>query len=218
MWRHTFGGSREAAARASEWLNTDEKRRASRFIFERDRDRYVVRHGFMRMVIADHLDLPPEKVRLDTRDGGKPWCTNEPSLSFSLASVEDTFVLAMDTSPVGVDIDTIRELARPQSVARRWLTPNERRHLDTVDANPTPQQLIGALSRKEAVLKAAGCGFAISPDRIETGPPTSVSVRVEVPPPHRSHWWVTDLSVAEPLIGALATSKRPTRVIWHQWS
>ena len=53
-------------------LSVDERARADRFHFDRDRRRYIVARGVLRAIIDRYLDLKPEHVTFDYGPQGKP--------------------------------------------------------------------------------------------------------------------------------------------------
>src|SRR5262252_5243683 len=53
-------------------LGRDEHERSARFRAERDRRRYIVRHGVLRELLSIYLHCPPARVRLSGNAFGKP--------------------------------------------------------------------------------------------------------------------------------------------------
>lgn len=218
LWSHGFRGGQDAVEQTSAWLDADEKRRATRFALVRARQRFIMRHGFVRGVISEYLSTTPGSIGLERSEGGKPWCIDEPSLCFNVSSAGDTFVLAIAATPIGIDIETVRKLARIESTAGRWLTANEGSELAAKSGEDRHAALIATLVRKEAVLKAAGSGLAVSPERVEVGLPVSGSIRVVVPSTPPSSWWVKDLAVPGRLVCAVAASVPVNDVTWRRWT
>lgn len=53
-------------------LAPDEKVRAERFYFERDRNRFIAGRGLLRMIIGGYLGMDPSQIEFAYREAGKP--------------------------------------------------------------------------------------------------------------------------------------------------
>src|SRR5262245_47220358 len=57
---------------AIDLLDDAERARADRFVFERDRRRFVTAHAWVRVVLSRCLECPPETLRFAAGPRGKP--------------------------------------------------------------------------------------------------------------------------------------------------
>ena len=73
----------EALPGAIELLDGDERARAARFVFERDRRRFINAHAWLRAAIGRCADLAPEAVRFTFDPRGKPRLADEESICVS---------------------------------------------------------------------------------------------------------------------------------------
>lgn len=87
---------------------------------------------------------------------GKPELVGE-GPCFNLSHGGNYAILALSDSPVGVDIEPVREKI-PIIVPRRYLQPDELVWLDT---EQTPERFVWLWTRLESALKADGRGFGI---------------------------------------------------------
>ena len=53
-------------------LSRDERLKAERFFFEKDRALFVVAHGMLRKLVGGYLDILPDHVLFDKGPNGKP--------------------------------------------------------------------------------------------------------------------------------------------------
>ena len=83
-------------------LSGDEQARAARFVFERDRQRFILSHGLLRLILARYLDLEPRQVQFVTGVHGKPAVGGSAgslaSLEFSLSHSGDYAFMALAPS------------------------------------------------------------------------------------------------------------------------
>src|SRR6185436_5816324 len=92
---------------AIELLDEAERMRAERFVFERDRRRFVTAHAWVRVVLGRCLDCRPETVRFETGPRGKPHLADTAvDLRFNLSHAGERALLAVTRGlEVGVDIE-----------------------------------------------------------------------------------------------------------------
>jgi 4'-phosphopantetheinyl transferase len=166
LWHVPIRGGFPAAA----WdvLNPGERARADRFLRAEDRCRFVESHAAMRRILAGLTGRPAADLPLAAAADGKPILAGS-ALRFNLSQSGDHAVLAASfDAEVGVDVETsatadadgIADLAMSDSEKRAYLAlPPERRR----DA------FLRLWTRKEAVLKAAGCGLLGDLRAVEVG-------------------------------------------------
>jgi len=217
MWCLSQDDNDRNVEASREWLDPSEEARAALFTFTRDRHRFIVRHAFVRGVIALYIGIPPVAVTFDVEDGGKPRCTADKAPDFSVSTVGNESLLAISTTPIGVDIGIMADFTNESAMARRWLSAKERSRLGAVRADDRGRALVTALVRKEAVLKAVGCGLATDLSLVDTGLATSAPVRVVVPSSPASWWWVSDLHISAPFHAAVATTTPHHSAVWYRW-
>src|SRR4051812_31052226 len=91
-----------------EVLAADELERAQRFVFARDRDRFMHGRHALREILAAYLDLPPRLLPLLYNPNGKPYLDVAFELGFNLSHSGDAGLLAVGRSAeIGVDIEEV---------------------------------------------------------------------------------------------------------------
>ena len=160
-------------------LSNDERDRAARFRFERDRSRWVAARGWLRRLLAGYLDADPTELRFTSGALGKP-CLVTPAASwlrFNMAHSNDVAVVAIARDrEVGVDVEALRPDVDMQSLG--VLSMRERELLRTL--HPRLRQRAGFeyWTRKEACLKAAGLGLAVRLSELDTSASQRGSMRL----------------------------------------
>ena len=145
------------------FLSADERERALRFVFASHRDRFVAGRAFLRLLLSQRLGEQPVELRFRYGPGGKPGLAEaHGDLEFNLAHSEAVVVCALASrcGGIGVDVERVRPLSDAGAVARAAFSPREVARLQSL---PEPARLRGfyeAWTRKEALLKALGCGLA----------------------------------------------------------
>ncbi|MFQ5678533.1 MAG: 4'-phosphopantetheinyl transferase family protein [Gemmatimonadota bacterium] len=145
-------------------LSEEERRRADRFRFPRDRDRFTIARSGLRSVLARYLSTGPAEVSLRYGEHGKPVAAGGADLQFNLSHAEDVAVVAVcPDRPVGVDVERVRRLSDLEALARRCFSEPEGRCLSVVSGGERRELFFRIWTRKEACLKALGTGFGVSP-------------------------------------------------------
>ncbi|HEX9506476.1 MAG TPA: 4'-phosphopantetheinyl transferase, partial [Acidimicrobiia bacterium] len=115
---------RSEALRAGAAVLSDEERdRARRFVFERDRQRFIVARGVLRWLLAARLGVRPQAVELVYGERGKPALAPRlaaSGLRFNVSHCEDVAVYAFSSAgDVGVDVEAVRAMPDGDDVATR---------------------------------------------------------------------------------------------------
>ena len=101
---------------------------------------------------------------------------------------------------MGVDIEHSRRKDKLAGIAARVFSPSELAAWQSLLPESQPDAFYRLWTIKEAVLKAAGCGFSVSPADIDTGdcitPPDGLEHLAVFLPGHGS-WDVTAFSAAD---------------------
>src|SRR5581483_155459 len=109
IWRLSLEGSAALAERLVETLSSGERRRAERFRFARDRDRFVVVRGVLRGLLGRYLDRDPGTLRFRYGPNGKPALRDDGFLRFNVSHSRRIALVAVAAGrEVGVDVEEIR--------------------------------------------------------------------------------------------------------------
>src|SRR5712692_4286076 len=92
-------------------LSDAERQRASRFVFDRDRRRFIVARARLCQLLAARLGVQPESVELTYGTHGKPALARRfagSDLRFNVSHSEDVAMFAFATErEVGIDVEAV---------------------------------------------------------------------------------------------------------------
>lgn len=207
---------RRVEAELATCLSPEERDRARRFRFDRDRRRYVVTHAVLRGLLARALDLEPAAVVIVADTLGKPRLGDEAAgLVFNLShtGARALFALAHGVE-LGVDAEALKPLANMSHLARDVFAPDE---LAEWEALPEAQRTLGfygGWTRKEAVVKALGRGldYPLAAFSVSLAPGLPARLRrapVESGPP--SAWSLAEISPEPGYLAAVVARRQATR-------
>lgn len=180
-------------------LSPDEKTRANRFHFPRDRNRYVVARGLLRELLGAYLQQAPGSLEFSYAQHGKPYLAGENAasgFSFNLSHSGDIVVYAFAVERnLGIDVEQIRADAAGDAIARRYFSAREIDDLRSLPEGAKLEGFFNCWTRKEAFLKATGMGLQLALDRfvvsLAPGEPAQFLSGVE------SKWQIDSYSPAE---------------------
>lgn len=141
-----------------EWLASHELERLERLPLPRRDDALRVRCA-VRAALSTYLDSPPQGLEFAYGSHGKPELATRTNLQFSLSYAGNCVLLAVSgCSPVGVDIERVRQLPR-DALAERMLGPQAWLKYRVLDDGARCLALAQAWAEREALVKAMGLGI-----------------------------------------------------------
>ena len=152
------------ATRCLEILDETERARASRLREGPVRTAWVAAHAALRALLGAALGCPPASVRWRPGPQGKPLLdpTHGAGLHFNLSHAEGVALVALHRdAPVGVDIEALGGVAARAPDLRALLSGPERAAIAGLPPPDQPLATYRCWVRKEALLKAAGCGISL---------------------------------------------------------
>jgi 4'-phosphopantetheinyl transferase len=168
VWRLNLSG--EPYERSCDVMSPDEMKRAGRFVFDRDRNRFLRGRYLMRVLLGGYLATDPCALELLTQEHGKPVLDSKYELGFNLSHSGDAGLLAVGRmADIGIDVEMCRLPKDAQDLAKSVFTPLEMNELDTTDANSLTRSFFTGWTRKEAYLKSFGMGLVVEPKSVNVG-------------------------------------------------
>lgn len=149
----------DTAASCLDVLDDGERTRAAEFARARDRQRFTVAHGALRILAGRELGTPPAALAWLPGPHGKPGLAAPWSgLHTNLSHSGDMIAAAISTDrPVGVDIQHVVPGMDTVGLSARFFPPDEAGYVATGrDASARADRFTHLWARKEAVVKASG--------------------------------------------------------------
>jgi 4'-phosphopantetheinyl transferase len=110
-------------------LDDEERARAMRYCFVRDRRRFIVRRARLRELLARRLECAPSRIRFSYNVFGKP-SIDAGDLRFSLSHSHSMALYAITEGlEVGCDIERLDPRLPTDAIAQRFFAPLEVRLL-----------------------------------------------------------------------------------------
>lgn len=218
VWRIALEVSDPLLARLRETLADDERRRAERFHFEKDRRYFTAARGAMRILLADYVARRPQEVRFAYGNYGKPRLADEADLRFNLTHSHGLALLAVTRGrDLGVDVEHLRDVAGDGGpLAERFFSPREAAVLRSLPPEQRREAFFHCWTRKEAYIKANGKGLSLPLDQFDVslrpGDPAMLLATRHGPDDVR-RWSMQSLLPAEGYVGALAVEGH----LWRLW-
>lgn len=160
LWRANLNLSTATIEELATILSTDEIARADRFRFAKDRNRFIAARSILRQLLANYLQISPNKLQFEYSDRGKPSIPNN-SLQFNVShSHEYAFYGFIYNHAIGVDLEYLRAMEDAVKIAERFFSPRE---FQCISRHPQAQQqqiFFKFWTAKEAYLKAIGTGLS----------------------------------------------------------
>jgi 4'-phosphopantetheinyl transferase len=164
-------GTDDDTVRDSAWLlSAGERWKASRFVLDRDRRRFVARRAQLRKLIGERLTVSPASIALSHGPLGKPALAapfDRSGLRFNVSHSEDLAVYAFSRTNIGVDVEAIRATDGADRVAALAFSRREYEMYRGLPAHLRPLAFLNGWTRKEAFVKAVGCGLAYPLDAFD---------------------------------------------------
>jgi len=166
QWMNLDAAENDVAASAR-ILSDDERRRADRFHFPRDRRRYILRHGKLRQLLSNYLGIAPADLVFEHNSFGKP-ALGESNLKFNISHSHGMalFAIAYDVE-IGCDIERCDPQFAAEQISEHFFAEDEVRKLRALAPTQQTSAFFRCWTRKEAYIKARGRGLSIPLDSFE---------------------------------------------------
>lgn len=164
VWRASLDGPEARAGELLAVLDPEERKRAERFRFRKDGERFVVARGTLRTLLGLYLDKRPSEVSLSYGSYGKPALGHESgahpvrfNLSHSNALSLYAFAVGRE---VGIDVEYVRAGLASEEISERFFSAGEVAALRALDPGFKTEAFFNCWTRKEAYIKARGEGLS----------------------------------------------------------
>ena len=148
-------------------LAIDEQNRASKYLFKKDREHFIVARGALRMILSRYLGIQPDKICFSYNSYGKPELNISEAggntLQFNVSHSGGVALYAITRArEIGIDIEYMREANASLDVADRFFSSLEVSIIRGLPSCLQTAAFFTCWTRKEAYIKAIGMGLARS--------------------------------------------------------
>jgi 4'-phosphopantetheinyl transferase len=143
-------------------LSLDEVKEYRSFHFQKDRDIYLISHGFLRSVLSLYLSCSPSAIQFTRDSFGKPHLRSG-DLQFNLSHCKGSALLGISSASqaIGVDTEHCKEIEDIPAIVSHYFSAPEIKQLLKAPQLEMQQQFYQLWTLKEAYIKAIGKGLSI---------------------------------------------------------
>lgn len=191
IWRIALDLEVDSVKRFESTLSADEVERAAKFQFAKDRDRYIIAHGFLRDVLTRYLGGEPAQFKFFVNSFGRP-SLKDHEFEFNLSHSADFALVALTLNrKIGVDVERIRSGISAHVIARQYFSKIEVAELEALPLELRERAFFVGWTRKEAYIKAQGMGLSLGLDSFDVSitPDRPAVLRATRPNPEEAARW-----------------------------
>jgi 4'-phosphopantetheinyl transferase len=203
-------------------LSVEEKERAGRFYFERDRRAFTVGRGLLRTFLGCYLGKDPTKIEFEYNRYGKPLLSAGDGIQFNVSHSGNIALLAfVRDRGIGVDVEYKRPEADYIKIAERVFSSEELAELASLPGGRRQEAFFNGWSRKEAYIKAHGQGVSLPLDQIVVSispdePAQLLNIKGTFDTPAR--WQLRELKLGPYYAAAVIVEGSGWQLVCRQWS
>lgn len=147
----------ESIPELTHFLSDSEHRRANRYHFLKDKNRFIICRSLLKILLSEHIGLDINQIIIDVDANKKPYLSSHPSVYFNVSHSVDYAIIAIAKNPVGIDIEYINKEFNYNDVLPTVFHQIE---MDEIEISKEKHLSFYKLwTRKEAIVKAIGKGI-----------------------------------------------------------
>lgn len=143
-------------------LNDEEKDKAGRFKFTKDRVNFETGKIMLRILIGAYLGIEPKEVNFSHGLYGKPFLKNDHELKFNLSHAGNVLISGFSIGhDIGVDVEYNKMNIELAEIASHFFSKKEYDLLMQLPQGKRLSAFYSCWTRKESFIKAKGSGLSI---------------------------------------------------------
>lgn len=225
VWRASLDIPTSRLIQLETTLSIDERERADRFYFKKDRDHYVVARGSLRALLGHYLEMDPGRFHFRYSPYGKPELVeefNHDDIRFNISHSAGMGLFSFSKGrDIGVDIEYVREELADEQIAIRFFSTTEVEALLALPKNQQKEAFFTCWTRKEAYIKARGEGLSLPLDQFDVSlsPGEAAELLGTRPDPgEAARWSLHELVPGKGYVAAVAVRAHKLQLKCWQWS
>ena len=159
----------ELAAQFRWVLSDDERQQYGKFLFEKDRRRYLTTRSLVKYALSRYVPIPPAEWRFDATAFGRPIIINShpvvSNITFNISHSDQVVVLGLTRGcQLGIDVENLYRHV-PVDTACSLFSAAEVRQLHALPPAERPHCFLALWTLKESYVKARGKGLSLPLDK-----------------------------------------------------
>ena len=200
-------------------LSVQENARAEKFKFHNDREKYIVTHGVLRVILSLYANVAPEELKFAENRYGKPELVHPSSLNLTF-NVSHSYKMALigiaRGRQIGVDIEYVKKDFEWQEIIERFFSPREVQMINALPKDLQHRAFFTCWTRKEAYVKATGMGLSLPLKEFDVSPVPGAATLL-LSHKEASEWSMKEVDVAEPYVATVAVEGHDARISHWDW-
>lgn len=145
-------------------LTVDDHNRHQRFVFEKDRDQFLIARAFVRTTLSRYADIKPEEWKFQINEFGKPSIDAgaDSSIRFNLSHSDGLMICGVTVDrEIGVDCENSDRKVEIEQLATRVFSQSEQEYFHSVSPARRRKTFFRLWTLKESYIKARGIGMSL---------------------------------------------------------
>ncbi len=223
IWRVDLEAVRADEPRWQRVLSSDESRRAARFHFPVDRQRFVASRALLRTILAGYLTADPKGLSFSYSKKEKPSLGPDQADSGVTFNVSHSGGIALFAfarrREIGIDVERAGRDFDVEAIAKRFFSTHEQEQLAALPKEKRVEGFFRCWTRKEAYIKATGDGLSLPLHQFDVSIAEDDSDALLCTRPDNSAaalWRLRDIPLGAGYVAALCVRGRDWRL--KDWS
>lgn len=196
-------------------LNETEKEKASKYRFENDHNCAVISRGILRILLGTYLKTSPKNINFQFGDYGKPTIIAS-NIEFNISHSANSIVMAFTLkSKIGIDVEYTKKSIDVKKISEHFFSKEEISSLLSLHKNYQQQAFYNCWTRKEAFIKALGCGLSFPLDQFVVSLDSTKNASLlatKWDEKEKDNWVLKTFNPQENYIGAVSVKGKVTDV------
>ncbi|MEP6901717.1 MAG: 4'-phosphopantetheinyl transferase superfamily protein [Actinomycetota bacterium] len=162
IWRANLNQESLSVQQFLKTLSADEKQKADKYYFDKDRNHFIVARGTLRKILSGYLGIAPNEICFAYNLFGKPILdVKNNQFRFNVSHSQGLALFAITRErEVGIDLEFIRSDFAVLKTAQSFFSEPEISALKNLPTELQTAAFFSIWTRKEAFIKAVGEGFS----------------------------------------------------------
>lgn len=144
-----------------EILNDEEKLKALRYKFDKDRNCYVIARSILKKLLSIYLNIRARHIEIKLGDYGKPYIHHSSKINFNISHSNKAILIGFVLNDnFGIDVEYTQRKLNVKRLAKQFFSEEELNALLALDITDRLQGFYNCWTRKEAFIKALGSGLS----------------------------------------------------------